>query len=142
MIFRSRPHHGENNKYMNRRNFLVNAGVSVAAATIAAPIRAAMPEMNATPGPGGWAAIRNQFDQLSTDNIHLSSFFLASHPRPVREAIEKHRRAIDNNPFVYVEENIYRMPAKIQAAAAEYLGGKAEEVAVTNSTTMGLAFVY
>jgi selenocysteine lyase/cysteine desulfurase len=79
---------------------------------------------------------------LSADKIHLSSFFLASHPRPVREAIEKHRREIDNNPFTYIEENIYQMPAKIQAAVAEYLGGKPEEVAITNSTTMGLAFVY
>jgi selenocysteine lyase/cysteine desulfurase len=34
------------------------------------------------------------------------------------------------------------MPGKIQAAAAEYLGGKPEEIALTNSTTMGLALIY
>jgi hypothetical protein len=41
-----------------------------------------------------WSAVREQFD-LARDYIHLSSFFLASHPRPVREAIEGHRRVTD-----------------------------------------------
>jgi selenocysteine lyase/cysteine desulfurase len=129
---------------MNRRKFLVNAGVSMVAATVAGSIRASVsvPELNTTPENSLWNTVRSQFDQLSTDHIHLSSFFLASHPRPVRDAIENHRRAIDNNPFNYIEENIYQMPGKIQAAAAEYLGGKPEEVAITNSTTMGLALVY
>ena len=72
----------------------------------------------------------------------MSSFFLASHPRPVREAIEMHRRAIDNDPFTYIEENAFKMPGVIQASAAEYLGGNAEEVALTNSTTLGLALIY
>ena len=131
---------------MNRRNFLVNAGAALATATIATPHQfsglAAAPKINIDHNFSLWKSIRSQFDQLSTEHIHLSSFFLASHPRPVREAIEKHRRAIDNNPFTYIEENIYQMPGKIQAAVAEYLGGKPEEVAVTNSTTMGLALVY
>ena len=127
---------------MNRRKFLVNAGVSLAATTLAAPRGVLGRAVGPMHEPRAWQAVRSQFDQLSTDYIHLSSFFLASHPRPVREAIEKHRHEIDNNPFVYIEENIYQMPGKIQAAAAEYLGGKPEEVALTNSTTMGLAFVY
>jgi selenocysteine lyase/cysteine desulfurase len=88
-----------------------------------------------------WSAVRDQFD-ISRDYIHLSSFFLASHPRPVREAIEKHRRAIDDNPFLYVEERMFETPKLVRASAAEYLGAKPEEVALTNSTTMGLAFVY
>ena len=126
---------------MNRRNFLVNTGVSLAAAAITG-LRPVSGLTEATHESNRWQAVRNQFDQLSTDHIHLSSFFLVSHPRPVREAIETHRRAIDKNPFTYVEEHIFEMPGKIQAAAAEYLGGKPEEVAITNSTTMGLAFVY
>src|SRR6185369_16431558 len=43
---------------------------------------------------------------------------------------------------LFVEKNLIEMPGQIQAAAAEYLGGKPEEVAITNSTTMGLAFTY
>ncbi|CAN5835359.1 hypothetical protein BH18ACI4_BH18ACI4_20710 [soil metagenome] len=85
--------------------------------------------------------MRDQFE-ASRDYIHLSSFFLASHPRPVRDAIEKHRQAIDNNPFLYVERHLFEMPGQIRATVAGYLGGKPGEVALTNSTTMGLAFVY
>lgn len=89
-----------------------------------------------------WESVREQFDLLSSGHIHLSSFFLTSHPRQVRDEIERHRASIDANPFEYVESNIYSMPAKIAASAAEYLGGTPDEVAITNSTTMGLAFVY
>jgi selenocysteine lyase/cysteine desulfurase len=92
--------------------------------------------------PQDWRWVREQFDQLSPEMIHLSSFFLVSHPRPVREAIERHRRAIDADPYSYIESKMMTMPATIQASAAEYLGGRPEEVAITNSTTMGLALVY
>jgi isopenicillin-N epimerase len=64
------------------------------------------------------------------------------HPRAVRDEIERHRRAIDENPFVYLHENLPLMPGRVRASAAEYLGGTAAEVGLTNSTTMGLAFVY
>ncbi|HKP69468.1 MAG TPA: aminotransferase class V-fold PLP-dependent enzyme [Pyrinomonadaceae bacterium] len=128
---------------MNRRNFLVNAGVALAASTLTAPVRASdLTSVGTTNIHAVWPAVRNQFDQLSSDHIHLSSFFLVSHPRPVREAIERHRQAIDSNPFVYLEEHMFQMPGKIQASVAEYLGGKPDEVALTNSTTMGLTLVY
>ena len=132
---------------INRRHFLINTGVAaiVAAKTISAagqtPAAKLAPQTSAD-NLQDWANVRAQFDALSPDYIHLSSFFLASHPRCVREEIEKHRRAIDDNPFLYVEKNIMEMPARIQAAVAEYAGGKPEEIAVTNSTTMGLALVY
>lgn len=130
---------------INRRNFLINTGLAISAGAVSVAGQSLTPK-NVLPAKlldlQSWANVREQFDSLSPDYIHLSSFFLVSHPRIVREAIKQHRRAIDENPFVYIEENIYSMPAKIQAAAAEYLGGKPEEVAVTNSTTMGLSFVY
>ena len=92
---------------------------------------------------GSWTAIRQQFDQLSPELIHMSSFFLASHPRAVREVIEKHRRSIDAYPYTYIENNIMRMPSVMRMAARpEYLGGRPDEVAFTNSTTMGLSLVY
>lgn len=120
---------------------MINASVSVAAATLSASGRTG--SISGAAGvPSLWKLVRSQFDQLSRDQIHLSSFFLVSHPRPVRDAIEKHRNAIDENPFEYLEKNIWEMPGKIQSAVAEYLGGKADEVALTNSTTMGLALVY
>lgn len=93
------------------------------------------------PPTGRSFEVQHQFE-VSREYIHLSSFFIASHPRPVREAIENHRRAIEDNPFLYVEKNVFEMPVKIRTVAAEYLEARVEEVALTNSTTMGLAFIY
>jgi selenocysteine lyase/cysteine desulfurase len=118
---------------INRRRFLAATGTSVAGGLISTAA--------STTDLRDWAAVREEFE-LARDYIHLSSFFLASHPRIVREAIERHRKAIDENPFLYVEHHVFKMPGQVRAAAAEYLGGKTEEVALTNSTTMGLAFVY
>ena len=127
--------------HLDRRSFLIKAGVTAAAA-VSVSSHTAGTRAGASAEPDIWKYVRGQFDQLAPDRIHLSSFFLVSHPRPVREAIENHRRAIDNNPLEYLEKNLYDMPGKIQAAAAEYLGGKPEEIALTNSTTMGLALIY
>jgi selenocysteine lyase/cysteine desulfurase len=128
---------------INRRGFLAGAGYSVAGGLLCAADSSS--GMARVSGPTAdlrdWSAVRDQFD-LSRDYLHLSSFFLASHPRPVREAIEKHRRAIDDNPFLYLERRLFETPNEVRASAAEYLGAKPEEVALTNSTTMGLAFVY
>jgi hypothetical protein len=75
----------------NRRQLLVRGGAGGAAAVAAAGgYRAAKGD---TPAPG-----RAQGEPLFTrdpDHVNLTTFILASHPRPVREAIERHRRALD-----------------------------------------------
>lgn len=126
---------------LDRRKFLLGTGASIAAAAVLSKVGETQ-ILAESDRSAVWPAVRAQFDQLSSEYIHLSSFFLASHPRVVRDEIEKHRRAIDDNPFIYLEERFFTMPAAVQAAAAEYLGGKPEEVAITNSTTMGLSLVY
>jgi isopenicillin-N epimerase len=89
-----------------------------------------------------WAAVRAQFN-LSPDLAHLgTSQYLASHPRPVADAIARHRRALDADPVGYIEANELRMITAAQKAAAEYAGGNPEHVALTESTTMGLALLY
>lgn len=132
--------------HFDRRRFLVNTGAAIAgaAAFTGAGRSHAMSAVvdSARFDPLNWVSVRGQFDQLSRDQIHMSSFFLVSHPRPVREAIDGHRLAIDENPFDYVEKNMFEMPGRIQASVAEYLGGQPNEVAITNSTTMGLSLVY
>jgi selenocysteine lyase/cysteine desulfurase len=123
---------------INRRRFLAAGGLTAAAVALPAT-RSGVGSTLASAPPTGqpdWPEVRDQF-AVSPDYIHLSSFFLASHPRPVREAIERHRRAIDDNPFLYVERHMFEMPGRIRASAAEYLGGRPEEVALTNSTTRG-----
>lgn len=88
-----------------------------------------------------WAAVRDQF-LLSRDHVHLALLLLTSHPRPVRAAIERHRRGFDENPVIYLHENIERMEREMRVAAAVYLGANPDEIALTGNTTTGLALVY
>ncbi|HKO94796.1 MAG TPA: aminotransferase class V-fold PLP-dependent enzyme, partial [Polyangiaceae bacterium] len=124
-----------------RREFfgLLAATSALAATTLGC--QAAASQAAATAGPPGdeWSAVRAEFN-LSPDYIHLAGFLLASHPRRVREAIEQHRTALDANPALYLEEHFD--PKAVLGSAAAYLGVKPEEIALTDSTTMGLAILY
>jgi len=129
---------------INRRRFLFNTGLTLAGAAAAyksVSNTAFALEPTVSDDLSSWANVREQF-AVSPEYIHLSSFFLASHPRPVREAIEKNRRELDDNPLRAVEEEEFGQPLKVEKAVAEYVGGKPEEIALTDSTTMGLALVY
>jgi selenocysteine lyase/cysteine desulfurase len=79
---------------------------------------------------------------LSREVIHLAGFFLAAHPLPVREAIERHRRGLDQDPIGYWFEYEEKQEAAVLRAAAEYLGVDPTEIALTDSTTMGLGLLY
>jgi selenocysteine lyase/cysteine desulfurase len=85
--------------------------------------------------------VRGQFD-LSPSFIHLGGLLLASHPAPVREAIEAHRRGLDQNPVHYLESESGRRERMVVDAAAAYLGVDFREIALTDSTTMGLGLLY
>jgi selenocysteine lyase/cysteine desulfurase len=93
-----------------------------------------------------WDAVRAQF-RLSPRYRHFAGFFLASHPTPVRDAIESFRAALDDNPILTVERGMFESQIKnllfeVRRDAANYLGGKPEEIALTPNTTTGLALVY
>ena len=95
--------------------------------------------------PTGTACAR-QF-ALDPAYAHFASFFIASHPAPVRDAIEGWRRAMDRNPFLTIEHGMFEddahnMPLQVQSAIAEYLGGQRAGRRLTRSTTEGLALVY
>jgi isopenicillin-N epimerase len=127
---------------VDRRRFLVAAGLSVTGGALAPAVarsRGAAPAQGAM--PGDWAWVRDQFD-ASRDWAHFASFYISSHPRPVREAIEKLRREMDENPFTVVEHGLFTRPDEVRAAAASYLGGAPDEVALTRCTTEGLSLVY
>jgi selenocysteine lyase/cysteine desulfurase len=72
----------------------------------------------------------------------MTGFLLASHPTPVREAIERHRRGLDEDPASYWFENEESAEAEVLRAAAEYLGAQPTDIALTDSTTMGLGLLY
>lgn len=127
---------------INRRNFLVRSGLAIGAALLAVkpPVSTAL---GGSPSPklDSWQAVREQF-QLSRDHIHLAGFFLASHPTPVRAAIERHRRGLDADPIDYWFEQEEKQEAAVLRAAADYLAVDPTEIALTDSTTMGLGLLY
>ncbi|RPJ59951.1 MAG: aminotransferase class V-fold PLP-dependent enzyme [Acidobacteria bacterium] len=88
-----------------------------------------------------WTRLHDDFE-LSRDYVHMACLLMASHPRPVREAIERYRSELDKNPALYLEDNNQNLLMEVRRAAADYLGAQAEEIALTDSTTMGLGMVY
>lgn len=139
---------------LNRRDFVATVGLSLVAGT--ASRAAAAREAAAAPavdGSSDWAAVKAEFG-LSPEWLHFSQFYIVSHPRPVRAAIERLRGLLDAEPFTTVEhgmgfdaflgeqtrEDPY--PVRVQQAAARYVGGRPQEIALTDSTTQGLALIY
>jgi selenocysteine lyase/cysteine desulfurase len=130
---------------MLRREFLNGLGLSVGAGLLAPGVvlgaaeKAAVATVNIQ--PGDWTALRDLFP-LTRKYIQLSTFLLASHPKPVADAIDKHRRGFDENPSDYWHQHFQTIDGEISAAAAQYMGGQARNIALTDSTTMGLGMVY
>jgi selenocysteine lyase/cysteine desulfurase len=127
---------------IGRRGFLVRSGLALGAALLAGAQSHARADQ---PSPQGtcksWDEIRAQFP-LSPHLIHLAGFFLASHPTPVRDAIERHRAGLDADPIGYWFEHEEKQEAAVLRAAADYLGAKPTDIALTDSTTMGLGLLY
>lgn len=131
----------------SRRDFL-SAPVALAAAALLPTglLAAVAAETPPLPDLSSWDAVRAQF-ALDPSYAHFSSFFIASHPAPVRDAIEGYRRAIDSNPFHVVEQGLFEddahnLPLQVQTQIADYLDGRAQDVCLTGNTTTGLALVY
>ena len=72
----------------------------------------------------------------------MAGFFLASHPASVRDAIERHRRGLDADPIGYWFEHEEKQETAVLRAAADYLAVDPTEIALTDSTTMGLGLLY
>lgn len=150
---------------IRRREFFAGTSLAAVASSVAACTRAAADNNAQSPEQAGqslegaqqiqqgtqsldaeddfesWEGIRKQF-RLDPALIHMSMFFLASHPRMVSAAIEEHRAALERNPIHAVEASMGRTEFKIRSTAAQYLGVDPAEVALTDSTTMGLGLMY
>jgi len=131
---------------MDRRSFLIRSGAALGAAAVVGQHAGARPGDGAPSASSGsasdWAWLRAQFD-LDPAYAHFAGFFLASHPKPVREAIERHRKALDRNPVGVWHELHIECEDRVRRAAGEYLGVDGEEeIALTDSTTMGLGLLY
>ena len=120
----------------NRRQFLERSAAAIATAAVGAPAASAQDF-----DPSSWSSVRDQF-LLDEGVTNLTTFLLASHPKPVRDAIERHRRALDADAKRYLDDKEVSAERDVRVAAAAYLGVDAEEIALTDSTTMGLGLVY
>jgi selenocysteine lyase/cysteine desulfurase len=137
---------------VDRRTFLARAGATAVAGASAAtaslqprPGEGAPSALVSAAGSVDWPAVRRLLN-LSPDWIHLASFYLASHPKPVRDAVDEYRRRIDENPM-YVEEAMFEEGHehaldRVRKRAAAYVGGQPDEIAFVPNTTTGLALVY
>jgi selenocysteine lyase/cysteine desulfurase len=96
--------------------------------------------------PDDWRSVREQFD-LAPEYIHLGLFYLTSHPRPVRAAIERLRQRLDRNPFLTVEQGMFEDKYPnfyngVTNAVGRYTGTDPQDLALTSNTTTGLSVVY
>ena len=111
---------------MRRRQFIAGTGL-VGAGAVAGlagcepdrpvPVQRAA----AAPNLADWEGVRAEFD-LDPAWAHFAAFVLASHPRPVRQAIDAHRRGLDANTEDYLRREERRLEGEVLAAAARWTG--------------------
>ena len=121
---------------LTRRGLLARTGLAAGALALG-PLDLA----EAAPDLSDWGSVRSQF-ALDRNRIHLTSFLLATHPRTVRDAIAAHRQRLDSNPVEYLHGPGDGLSAAAREAASRFLGAPSSEVALTDSTTMGLGLLY
>jgi selenocysteine lyase/cysteine desulfurase len=123
----------------------VGGGAAIAGTTLlGATARCRPDDERAKPAafdPKSWDSVRAQF-ALKPGLRHLTAFVLAAHPAPVRAAVERHRRGLDEDTFGYLHDNQGGLEAEVRASAGRYLSAEPGEIAFTDSTTMGLGTVY
>lgn len=133
----------------NRRTFLKQASLLAAALPFGSAALAQLPTPSAaissgTHPAGKWTELRNLFE-LDPDYVHLANFLITSHPRPVRDAIEGYRRQLDRNPAAamdYDSQYTWQREAHVRERVGRYLDIKPAQIALTGSTTEGLAMLY
>lgn len=132
---------------LTRRRFLAAPAALASTALLPHSLLAAVAAQSpVAPDLSTWEGVRAQFP-LDPAYRHFSSFFIASHPAPVRGALDGFRRALDANPFLFVEQAMFEddahnLPLHVRTEVAAYLGARADEVCLTRCTTEGLALVY
>ncbi len=129
---------------LSRRHFLITGSLAAGSLATVTPIFGRKPSQAAD--LHDWRVVREQFD-LAPEYVHLGLFYLASHPRPVRAAIESFRRQLDANPFLTVERAMFEgpennIPLRVVTAVGDYIGGDLNDIALTQNTTTGLSLIY
>jgi selenocysteine lyase/cysteine desulfurase len=134
---------------LSRRRLLVGGTLTAAASALAPTFSLAErlgPALRLPLRWDDWSLVREQFD-LAPEYIHFGLFYLASHPRPVREAIQQLRQRLDRNPFLTVEQGMFepahpKFYAAVTEALGRYTGFDPNDIALTSNTTTGLSVIY
>jgi isopenicillin-N epimerase len=134
---------------LSRRRLVVQGTLTAAASAFAPALTFAeklRPALTLSPDLADWQAVRDQFD-LTPEYIHLGLFYLASHPRPVRAAVENFRRRLDQNPFLTVERGMFepnypKFYEQVAATLGQYIDADPKDLALTSNTTTGLSIIY
>ncbi|AZF10630.1 Pyoverdin biosynthesis protein PvdN, putative aminotransferase, class V [Pseudomonas sp. R2-37-08W] len=125
----------------DRRTFLKQADVFAASLPLGAAL---MPQVLAAATNDPWTGLKQLFEQ-DPDYLHFSNFLVASHPRPVREAIERYRAQIDRNPGLAMDwdlQETWKREGQVREWAGRYLNATPPQIALTGSTSEGLAMIY
>jgi len=126
----------------DRRTFLKQAGVFAASLPLGAAL---LPQAIAAPASNApWTGFKQLFNQ-DPDYLHFSNFLVATHPKPVREAIERYRAQIDRNPGLAMDwglQETWKREGQVREWAGRYLKATPAQIALTGSTSEGLAMIY
>ncbi len=106
------------------------------AAGLAGPDDYTVPDFD----PHDWASVRAQFP-LATDRAQFAAFVLSSHTAQVSAAVAHHRDRLELDTDAALHDGSLLEEAA-RRAAASYVGGTVDQVALTDSTTMGIAVMY
>jgi selenocysteine lyase/cysteine desulfurase len=87
-----------------------------------------------------WDAVRAAFS-LDPEWVHLSAMSVTAHPAHVRWRIGAHRERLDALPFPHIAQEFHLQEDAAFRAAGTYFGVDPSLIALTASTTMGLAQV-
>ncbi|RLA39380.1 MAG: aminotransferase [Gammaproteobacteria bacterium] len=127
----------------SRRRFLKNTGF---VAGLSAMVGSAWADVSSAKKQAepfqfqDWSSLRNEFE-LDYSWRNFAGFLLASPVRSVRESMDYHRHRLNRNPANYLLEG-YSYEGEARKWAGKYLGVEASQIALTDSTTMGLATLY
>ncbi|MBK5005590.1 pyoverdine-tailoring periplasmic protein PvdN [Pseudomonas sp. S32] len=129
----------------DRRTFLKHASLLAVALPLGSSLGQALASSASAPKAGDrWAQLRQLFNQ-DPAYLHLSNFLITSHPKPVQDAIDRYRVSLDRNPGLVMDwdrQEPWQHEARVREWAGKYLQARPGQIALTGSTTEGLAVIY
>ena len=128
---------------LSRRNLLKSAGLLAGALPFQSTLTASSTQSADSSAAfefENWERLRDEFD-LDYSWRNFAGFLLTSHPRVVEQDIQRHRAGLNNNPANYLFKG-WGYSEETREKAGEFFGVNAGQVALTDSTTMGLATLY